>query len=297
MKRNKIIMAITLFMALLCFCGCIKLPEDPTEPTDSTTTGTIVPPERIDPILQCYQTTVYTYTSQVDQSLLTTGQSSKYLLLANKKNELGAAYLPSSLSTLTCRIYGDDRDLQLESRAAAALQEMLDEMEAEGIVDVSVTSAYRDYQYQQGLFNVFVEKEMERITEEAVRFFGEDYIKTNYTDCGLGGLSEADAIKVVASYSARAGQSEHQTGLCVDLITSTMNGHLTEAFENTEAFAWLSKNAYKFGFILRYPKGKESVTGYTYEPWHYRFVGREAATNIHFSGLVLEEYLIISAGK
>jgi D-alanyl-D-alanine carboxypeptidase len=77
----------------------------------------------------------------------------------------------------------------------------------------------------------------------------------------------------------------------VDFITSTMGNHLTVAFANTPAFAWLSNNAYRFGFILRYPEGKENITGYTYEPWHYRFVGREAATDIHFGRITLEEYL------
>jgi D-alanyl-D-alanine carboxypeptidase len=70
-----------------------------------------------------------------------------------------------------------------------------------------------------------------------------------------------------------------------------MNG-LTNAFEDTAAFTWLSENAYKFGFILRYPADKTNVTGYAYESWHYRFVGREAATDIHFGKLTLEEYLV-----
>ena len=94
---------------------------------------------------------------------------------------------------------------------------------------------------------------------------------------------------MVLSYSAYPGTSEHQTALCVDLITSS--GKLDVNFAQTEAFAWLSQNAYRFGFILRYPEGKEEVTGYSYEPWHYRFVGREAATDIHFGGLTLETYL------
>ena len=65
-----------------------------------------------------------------------------------------------------------------------------------------------------------------------------------------------------------------------------------ERFAETLAFEWLSQNAFKYGFILRYPEEKESITGYDYEPWHYRFVGREAATDIHYSGLTLEEYLV-----
>jgi D-alanyl-D-alanine carboxypeptidase len=77
----------------------------------------------------------------------------------------------------------------------------------------------------------------------------------------------------------------------VDFITSDMNNSLTVDFETKAAFAWLRENAHTFGFILRYPKGKEEITGYSYEPWHYRFVGREAATEIRAAGITLEEYL------
>ena len=101
----------------------------------------------------------------------------------------------------------------------------------------------------------------------------------------------SDAQKVVLSDLAYPGTSEHQTGLCVDFVTSATGDDVVEAFEYTAAFAWLQNNAYKFGFILRYPKDKVDTTGYTYEPWHYRFVGREAATDMCLSGLCLEEYL------
>ena len=80
--------------------------------------------------------------------------------------------------------------------------------------------------------------------------------------------------------------------MCVDFVSTTIGDVLDESFEDTEVFDWLAENAYKFGFILRYPKDKVEITGYTYEPWHYRFVGREAATDIHFSGLSLGEYLL-----
>ena len=74
-------------------------------------------------------------------------------------------------------------------------------------------------------------------------------------------------------------------------VASVTKDDAGKSFENTDAFKWLSKNAHKFGFILRYPKDKTEITGYDYEPWHYRFVGREAATEIYLSGLCLEEYL------
>ena len=94
--------------------------------------------------------------------------------------------------------------------------------------------------------------------------------------------------------SARAGESEHQTGLCFDFITKWMNGNLDERFETTLAFAWLKENAHLYGFILRYPADKVAETEYSYEPWHYRFVGRKAAVEIYHSGMCLEEYLALN---
>jgi D-alanyl-D-alanine carboxypeptidase len=186
--------------------------------------------------------------------------------------------------------------MSLESRAAQALYAMLDEMKAAGVSDISVTSAYRSYEYQTSTYNGWVKEEMKApISDDAYRVLGQEYIKMNYLEKKIYSLNLADAQKVAQSYSALPGQSEHQTGLCVDFITSEMNGDLTEAFEDTEAFAWLAQNAYKFGFILRYPKGKEDITGYTYEPWHYRFVGREAATDIYNGGTTLEQYLQLTS--
>ena len=235
-----------------------------------------------------YETAVYVYQSSVDEDVLLTGLDQAYLLLANKIYILGSDYQPSSLSTLTCATNGG-KTVELETRTAQALYEMLREMEADGVSDLAVTSGYRSYSYQVSLNNYYLNLELSGISADAYRHFGADYIEENYTSKGLTALNAKDAEAVVRSYSAEPGKSEHQTGLCIDFVTSTAG--LTEAFEHTEAFAWLAENAYKFGFILRYPKGKEGITGYTYEPWHYRFVGREAATDIYYGGLTLEEYL------
>ena len=86
-------------------------------------------------------------------------------------------------------------------------------------------------------------------------------------------------------FAAPAGYSEHQTGLAIDFSYENMPE------ENTKSWEWLSKNAYVYGFILRYPDGKEHITGYAYEPWHYRYVGVEAAAEIYARGICLEEYL------
>ncbi|MGM9899388.1 MAG: D-alanyl-D-alanine carboxypeptidase family protein [Bacilli bacterium] len=90
-------------------------------------------------------------------------------------------------------------------------------------------------------------------------------------------------------YIAYPGHSEHQTGLAIDI--SVESAGLTEHFENTKAFNYLKDNAYKFGFILRYPQNLESITGYLYEPWHYRYVGIDIATFIYQHNITLEEYL------
>ena len=154
-----------------------------------------------------------------------------------------------------------------------------------------MTSAYRSYKRQQELFEGYREKEMQGFSTEAYDFLGYEYIYNQYLVNGKTGLNATDAERVVLSYSAAPGTSEHQTGLCVDFITAEMAGILDVRFEQSDAFAWLKDNAYKFGFVLRYPKGKETTTGYSYEPWHYRFVGREAATDIYCANLTLEEYL------
>lgn len=117
-------------------------------------------------------------------------------------------------------------------------------------------SGYRSYEDQERIYNNYVQRD---------------------------GKDEAD------TYSARPGHSEHQTGLAIDLNTIDMD------FEKTAEFTWVSENCYKYGFIIRYPKGKESVTGYQYEPWHLRYLGVETATAVYNSGLCLEEYLGITS--
>ena len=232
----------------------------------------------------------YDYAINVDAYLkyIDPQNNSEYLVLANKEFALDEDYEPSDLVFISSDTHGKIQ--YLRSCAESALEALMLEMAAEGITDVFITSAYRDYSYQRLLFNQYVENEMRTISDDAIRYFGRDYINQNYTKAGLTSLTEQDAIAVVRSYSAEPGTSEHQTGLCIDFMTRAMS-ELDESFEDTDAFRWLSENAHKYGFILRYPEDKIDVTGYKYEPWHYRFVGREAATEIYLSGLTLEEYL------
>lgn len=187
-----------------------------------------------------------------------------YLFLANKQHPMDADFVPEELVSVSVPA---TRIMELRRSAARALEAMFQEMAADGITDVSITSAYRSYTYQQYLFDRYVEDE-----------------KTN-------GLSESEAIARVETYSARAGYSEHQTGLCVDFWTRGMTDLVNEQFEPSAACEWLRNNAHKFGFVLRYPADKTNVTGYSYESWHYRFVGVDAACEIVENGWCLEEYL------
>ncbi len=268
-KRTSVLLLILCAALLLSGCG-----EEEERPNDMK-----LP----------HETATYVYPSGILEDKLTTDLDPAFLLLVNKTHVLSAGYVPSDLVTLTCTTAGG-KSIQLDRTAAEALYQMMSAMYAAGITDNMVTSAYRDYDYQQYLFyERYVPMEMATISQEAIACLGLPYIQSVYG--GLGGrLTRDDAEKVVATYSARPGQSEHQSGLCVDFITSTMTA-LDLSYENTAAFRWLSEHAYQYGFILRFPEGKEAVTGYSYEPWHYRFVGREAATDIHLGGLTLEEYL------
>ncbi len=291
MKHNKLKWLIAMLSLLLLLQGCIHPGPsgDDTSGAQTTDPGALTTPPK-----HYYKDMVYTYRTAVEGETLLTELNQAYLLLANKTNPLGQDYAPTNLTLLTCPINGD-KEIYLEKRAAEALYAMLAEMRACGVTDALVTSAYRSYEYQVWLNNYYHQVESQGFSQDAYACLGEDYIQRYYKDAGLTSLSPEDVERVVRSYSAEPGKSEHQTGLCVDLVTEA-NPKLNVEFEKTPAFAWLSENAYKFGFILRYPKGEEPITGYTYEPWHYRFVGREAATDIHFGELTLEEYLDWLAG-
>ena len=201
------------------------------------------------------------------------------LLLANKTVTLDKDYKPADLVEIPSK-YRKDSTISLSLPAEKALEAMMQDAHALGFSDVYVTSAYRSYDSQKYLFNYYVNEEVK------------------------SGLSYEKAAEKVLTYSAEAGKSEHQTGLCVDLFVRGVMQELEnfgyegkylndKGFAETEMYQWLTENAWKYGFILRYPEDKATVTGYKYESWHYRFVGLEAAAIIQQTGLCFEEYLDI----
>ena len=173
------------------------------------------------------------------------------LVLVNKYYVLDKDYEPDNMVKIESK-YGVQQYLIEE--AYEAFKKMADDAKKEGLT-LYITSPYRSYQTQSKLYN-------------------------NY--------SAQDGRELADTYSARPGFSEHQTGLAADIVSGP--GKSLASFENTKEFKWIKKNAHKYGFILRYPKGKEKITGYQYEPWHYRYLGIDTATKVYNSNLTYEEY-------
>ena len=189
-------------------------------------------------------------------------ETDSYLIVANKKHKLPEGYEPSDLAYPEVNMRYNNWTLRME--AAVALEEMFAAAAEEG-VNLVMGSGYRGEEFQRVLYDGYVAE---------------------------GGQSYADSI------SSRPGYSDHQTGLATDLCGQDAAYDLTQDFEMTQEGKWLAENAYKYGFIMRYPKGKEAITGYAYEPWHFRYITKAEAQKIHDAGenMTFEEFYGISGG-
>jgi D-alanyl-D-alanine carboxypeptidase len=188
------------------------------------------------------------------------------LFLVNNQNPLPIDYdntLDQEIGMTL--VFKDYRDYYFDSRAAPYLMKMVEDAKEDG-VDLYIVSTYRTQDYQQSNLDSSVAERMS---------LGMDY-DTAY----------ADALESVAL----PGRSEHNAGLAADIMTPSYTSMADDGFKETKEFEWLSENADKYGFILRYPEGKTDVTGIIFEPWHYRFVGVYYASKIKESGLALEEF-------
>lgn len=181
------------------------------------------------------------------------------LLLVNKTHRLA-----ENLEMETKQIFSEEVD----ARIYDSLVQMLEDGERDSDRQFLVCSGYRSVDFQQTLFD---NKIAEIQAEHPEYTYEEAYI-------------EASTIVAIP------GASEHNTGLTVDICAMDFQ-MLIEEYEETDEAKWLKENCYKYGFILRYPKGKEDITQIIYEPWHFRYVGVEAATEIMTQGITLEEYL------
>lgn len=185
------------------------------------------------------------------KNIKTIENPNELLVLVNKNNKLDKNYVPNDLEEINVKYSNEGKFLRKDAKEAF---ETLSSDASKLGYKVIAVSAYRNYEYQDKLFNYYTEK------------YGIEY---------------------ALSCSAKPGHSEHQTGLAVDVMGSN-NSY--DDFEFSDEFEWMRDNAYKYGFILRYPKGKENITGFKYEPWHYRYVGKEVAKIIYENNIVLEEY-------
>lgn len=247
--------------------------EESDTPTQTTFTSETEPPETTIPTTESPETEppeteddAYRFEFKADLSAyepyMDPENRDEYLILINTKYPLDETYIPTDLTDVV-----DTRDdgramQQLREYASKALEAMLIEARANGITDVTATSAYRSYATQVYLFNQRV---------------------AMYSN-----LSEEEAYAKAATIVAIPGTSEHQSGLCVDIHNNPYGADIS--FENTDSGAWLAENSYKFGFILRFPKDKTEITGISFEPWHFRYVGRYHASKMYELGYCLEEY-------
>lgn len=179
------------------------------------------------------------------------------LVLVNGKHPMEEGYVPELMEL--------EKGYSVDSRILDAAQEMLAAAKEEGL-RIDICSAYRSVERQE---QVFGESMKTRVKE---------------------GLSYWEAFSETSLNVALPGTSEHALGLALDLISNQYT-ELDERQEETAEAKWLKENCYKYGFILRYPPEKTNVTGITYEPWHYRYVGKEHAEKIMEQGITLEEYL------
>lgn len=173
-------------------------------------------------------------------------------ILVNKYYYLDEKYIPNNLVEISTQY--SRQGMKLVDYAKEAFEE-LSKNALKDNMNIIAMSSYRSYEYQVNLYNNYVKKD---------------------------GKEAAD------TYSARPGFSEHQTGLAVDVYNKKES---YTNFEKTEEFKWMQNNAHKYGFILRFPKDKENETGYQYESWHYRYVGKDIAEYIHKNNISLEEYI------
>ncbi len=186
-----------------------------------------------------------------------TDKGNNLLVLVNKKISLPENYYPSDLVDLPESVETTSSGMMLRKKAAEALVKMFVAAKKKGF-NLVVSSAYRSYQTQIVTYNYWVAQ-----------------------------TGEAQA----SLFSALPGHSQHQLGTAVDISSDTVNRQLLSSFGNTPEGKWLVKDGYNYGFVLSYPEGYEDITGYNYEPWHFRYIGVENAVKMYSSDLILEKYL------
>ncbi|WP_347861258.1 M15 family metallopeptidase [Salimicrobium sp. PL1-032A] len=193
-----------------------------------------------------------------DGSMIEVEDPERTDVIVNKQRKLPDGYEPPDLTVPEVPFYFDEfhPKKQMRKEAAKALETLFEAAEEEGLRPVAA-SGYRSYDRQKTIY------------ENSVAENGEEYANR---------------------YSAKPGTSEHQTGLAMDITSAEMSFRLKQSFIETEEGKWLEENAHRFGFVIRYPEGKTDITGYAYEPWHLRYIGKELAEEVYEQEETLEAF-------
>ena len=175
-------------------------------------------------------------------------------VLVNKHRQLSSKYVPDDLVKIKDEYVKTDVEIEIERNVAKAFYDMAEAAEEDGM-ELMVSSGYRSYEDQEEITNTYLE------------LYGQKYVD---------------------NYVAKPGFSEHQTAMSLDVASKSV-----DTFVNSDEYVWMMDNAYKYGFILRYPKSKEDITGYKCEAWHYRYVGKKIAKYIHDNNITYDEYYVM----
>ncbi|PAE38033.1 M15 family metallopeptidase [Bacillus sp. 7884-1] len=260
-KKNVRVWFVFLFLIAVVGCGRESNESNLSKNMQSKKNESLTPLVNV-PHSNQAQITKASYTTQErtpDGKVVTTTKYPESIaVFVNKKIYLPHTYIPTDLVfpkvSFIFKEYIDKRKMRKE--AAIALEKMFAAAKKEGIY-LSGASGYRSYATQASVFNYYVKR---------------------------------DGYEKARTYSAIPGTSEHQTGLAIDVSGSNGYCAVSSCFADTKEAKWLDKNSANFGYIIRYPKGKEYITGYKYEPWHIRYVGTGISKDMKARGLTLEEY-------
>lgn len=303
--------------------------ESSTEAQESSEPESVDPPLSPTEAYEKYIGVDYVCDMEEYEQYICPENEKDFVYLVNPSHTLPADYVPANLVKCTNIRKGRPESYSyMDATANKALEAFLIEAKHYGFDDITVTNAYRSYNTQAGLFNNYVANDLKSDFKcdtcnyyidvsyyknkvktvvgcsacggEITEVDGENYCTACMSvaekgerkvcaDCGsaLRKPTKEETTAHVLTYSTRPGTSEHQSGLCCDMHNLP---ETTSAFDNTPEAIWLAENAHRFGFILRYPPNTQHITGIKHESWHFRFVGRTAATEIYEQGITLDEY-------
>ena len=249
-----LLVILVIFLCVKCVSGCVS--RDKADPADKVKDN-LVDPSKIE--LRGDEPPVgddRSIRGIPDLKDVLTYDDGDLMVLVNKYHGVARDYKPENMVEVDLSMAAWD-GIYIKREAYDAYTEMFNDAAEQGYT-LCVCSGYRTYDYQQELF------------ESNLADHGEEY---------------------TYMFSAYPGRSEHHTGLAIDITSPSMDWALSQEFADYPEGQWLDEHCQDYGFILRYPEGKEDITGYGYEPWHFRYVGKDAAKEIMSKGITFEEYL------